>query len=76
MVGVPIGRRTRWYFYTYWLSYVAGAIVVFMVIQELFQSSMDPFPGLKWLGTISFRWVACLSFVAASAALLTPGGKG
>jgi hypothetical protein len=42
----------------------------------MFQSSMDPFPGLKWLGTISFRWVACISFVAASAALLTPGGKG
>jgi hypothetical protein len=66
----------NWYFYTYWLSYVAGAVVVFLVIQEMFQSSMDPFPGLKWLGTISFRWVACISFVAASAALLTPGGKG
>jgi hypothetical protein len=65
-----------WYFYTYWLSYVAGAVVVFLVIQEMFQSSMDPFPGLKWLGTISFRWVACISFVAASAALLTPGGRG
>ncbi len=64
------------YFYTYWCSYVAGAIVVFLVIQELFQSSMDPFPGLKWLGTISFRWVACISFVATSAALLTPGDKG
>jgi hypothetical protein len=64
------------YFYTYWCSYVAGAIVVFLVIQELFQSSMDAFPGLKWLGTISFRWVACISFVATSAALLTPGGKG
>jgi hypothetical protein len=64
------------YFYTYWCSYVAGAIVVFLVIQELFQSSMDPFPGLKWLGTISFRWVACISFVATSAALLAPGGKG
>jgi hypothetical protein len=64
------------YFYTYWCSYVAGAIVVFLVIQEMFQSSMDPFPGLKWLGTISFRWVACISFVATSAALLTPGGKG
>ena len=49
---------------------------MFLVIQEMFQSSMDPFPGLKWLGTISFRWVACISFVAASAALLTPGGKG
>src|ERR1700689_3465339 len=65
-----------WYFYAYWLTYVAGAVVVFLVIQEMFQSSMDPFPGLKWLGTISFRWVACISFVAASAALLTPGGKG
>ncbi|MEA3005795.1 MAG: hypothetical protein QOI94_1064 [Acidobacteriaceae bacterium] len=64
------------YFYTYWCSYVASAIVVFLVIQELFQSSMDPFPGLKWLGTISFRWVACISFVATSAALLAPGGKG
>ncbi len=64
------------YFYGYWLSYVAGAVVVFLVIQEMFRSSMDPFPGLKWLGTISFRWVACISFVAASAALLTPGGKG
>jgi hypothetical protein len=64
------------YFYTYWCSYVAGAIVVFLVIQEMFQSSMDPFPGLKWLGTISFRWVACISFVATSAALLTPGGRG
>ncbi len=65
-----------WYFYTYWLTYVAGAVVVFLVIQEMFQSSMDPFPGLKWLGTISFRWVACISFVAAAAALLTPGSKG
>ena len=65
-----------WYFYTYWLTYVAGAVVVFLVIQEMFKLSMDPFPGLKWLGTISFRWVACISFVAAGAALLTPGTKG
>ena len=75
---VPVSVATAYsmYFYTYWLSYVAGAVVVFLVIQEMFRSSMDPFPGLKWLGTISFRWVACISFVAASAALLTPGGKG
>ncbi|MGC2400886.1 MAG: hypothetical protein WA510_13930 [Acidobacteriaceae bacterium] len=64
-----------WYFYTYWVSYVAGAVIVFLVIQEMFQASMDPFPGLKWLGTITFRWVACISFVAAVAALFTPGVK-
>ena len=75
---IAISEKTAyaWYFYTYWLTYVAGAVVVFLVIQEMFKLSMDPFPGLKWLGTISFRWVACISFVAAGAALLTPGGKG
>jgi hypothetical protein len=75
-VDVDQATAYSWYFYSYWLSYVAGAIVVFMVIEELFRCCMDPFPGLKWLGTISFRWVACISFVAAAAALLTPGGKG
>ena len=75
-VTIDSATAYAWYFYTYWASYVAGAVVVFLVIQELFQFSMEPFPGLKWLGTISFRWVACISFVAASAALLTPGGKG
>jgi hypothetical protein len=75
---IEISQKTAyaWYFYTYWLTYVAGAVVVFLVIQEMFKLSMDPFPGLKWLGTISFRWVACISFVAAGAALLTPGTKG
>jgi len=75
---MTVSERTAyaWYFYSYWLTYVAGAVIVFLVIQEMFQASMDPFPGLKWLGTIAFRWVACISFVAAVAALLTPGVKG
>jgi hypothetical protein len=75
---LPVGEKQAyaWYFYSYWSSYVAGAVIVFLAVQEMFQSSMDPFPGLKWLGTISFRWVACISFVAAAAALLTPGSKG
>src|SRR5580698_7203684 len=75
---VTIDNATAYalYFYTYWASYIAGAAIVFLVIQELFQSAMEPFPGLKWLGIISFRWVACISFVAALAAMLTPGGKG
>jgi hypothetical protein len=75
---VTIDNATAYalYFYTYWASYIAGAAIVFLVIQELFKSAMEPFPGLKWLGIISFRWVACISFVAALAAMLTPGGKG
>jgi hypothetical protein len=75
-LGVNGATAYAWYFYTYWITYVAGAVVVFFVIQEMFQSSMAPFPGLKWLGTISFRWVACISFVAASATFFGPGEKG
>jgi hypothetical protein len=75
-VTIDNASAYAFYFYTYWASYIAGAVVVFLVIQELFQFAMEPFPGLKWLGTISFRWVAGISFVAAMAAMLTPGGKG
>ena len=71
LTGISERHAYSWYFYSYWLSYIAGAILIFLVIQELFRSSMEPFPGLKWLGTVSFRWVACISFVAASAALTT-----
>ena len=52
LTGMTEKAAYAWYFYGYWFSYVAGAVVVFLVIQEMFQSSMDPFPGLKWLGTI------------------------
>jgi hypothetical protein len=76
VVPISVQAAYAWYFYTYWLSYVAGAVIVLLVIQEMFQSSMDPFPGLRWLGTITFRWVACISFVAASAVMFTPGAKG
>jgi hypothetical protein len=61
-----------WYFYTYWSLYLAGAIAIFFVILELFNFALEPLPGLKRLGSIAFRWVACLSFVAASAGALTP----
>jgi hypothetical protein len=39
-VAISEKAAYAWYFYAYWLSYIAGAIVVFVVIQEMFQSSM------------------------------------
>ena len=64
------------YFYGYWLLYIAGAIAVFFVILELFKSALEPLPGLKRLGLIAFRWVACVSSIAAAAAVIIPGAKG
>lgn len=73
-----IPRKTAylWYFLTYWSAYLVGAIVIFCVMQELFRNAMEPLPGLKRLGSIVFRWVACASLVAAFAALLAPNVSG
>ncbi|HEV2273555.1 MAG TPA: hypothetical protein VGR96_05280 [Acidobacteriaceae bacterium] len=65
----------RWYFYSYWTLYIAGAVIVFFVILELFNYALEPLPGLKRLGLIAFRWVACVSCVAAAASFVEPGGK-
>ncbi len=64
-----------WYFYTYWPSYVAGTVVIFLVILRLFTFALEPLPGLKRLGLIAFRWVACVSCVAAIGAAIVPGVK-
>jgi hypothetical protein len=70
-----VSKKTAYtlYFYTYWPLYLAGAIAIFFVILELFKFALEPLPGLKRLGLIAFRWVACVSCVAATAAVVVPG---
>ncbi len=65
-----------WYFYTYWPLYIAGTIVIFFLILHLFKLALEPLPGLRRLGLIAFRWVACVSCVAATASAVIPGVKG
>jgi hypothetical protein len=65
----------QWYFYTYWSFYIAGTIAVFFIILELFKFALEPLPGLKRLGLIAFRWVACVSCVAALASAAVPEVK-
>jgi hypothetical protein len=66
----------EWYFYAYWCLYIAGAISIFFVILELFKFALEPLPGLKRLGLVAFRWVACVSCVAALAVVIVPGARG
>lgn len=75
---LPISKPAEYacYFYTYWAFYLASAIAIFFVIQEMFKFALNPLPGLRWLGGIAFRWVACISFVGAISGVLAPGGKG
>jgi hypothetical protein len=69
-------RAYELYFYTYWPLYIASAISIFFVILELFKFALEPLPGLKRLGLVAFRWVACVSCVAALAVVITPGASG
>ncbi len=64
-----------WYFYTYWPLYIAGTVAIFFVILRLFKYALEPLPGLRRLGLIAFRWVACVSCVAAIGASVVPGVK-
>ena len=60
------------YFYTYWISYVACAVSIFFVIQEVFKHVMEPVPGLRRLGLLAFRWVSVVSVLIVIGAIALP----
>jgi hypothetical protein len=53
------------YFYSYWITYIACAVSIFFVIQEVFKHVMEPVPGLRRLGLLIFRWVSIVSVMIA-----------
>jgi hypothetical protein len=67
-----IGERaqTLAYIYTYWAAYIAGAVAIFLAVQEIFNELMSPVPGLQRLGIIAFRWVSIASVVISIGAAL------
>jgi hypothetical protein len=54
-----------YYFYCYWIMYIASAVLLFFVCMEVFHSVLAPFTGLLHLGTIVFRWVALVSILVS-----------
>jgi len=61
------------YFYGYWLAYVASAVAIFFVIQEIFKRVMEPVPGLRRLGLLAFRWISVVSIIVSIGAVALPG---
>lgn len=64
--------RYEIYFYTFWIAYVACAISIFFVLQEIFKQVMEPVPGLRRLGLLIFRWVSIVSVVVSVGAIALP----
>ncbi len=51
------------YFYTYWLTYLISAVLIFLVLREIYSELMRPLPEIRRLGMIAFRWVMIISGV-------------
>ena|SRR5215470_12533595 len=59
------------YFYTHWITYLAGCIALFFALQALFVNMMAPLPGLSHLGLAGFRWAAVVSLVLSLSSIVT-----
>ncbi|HKO14505.1 MAG TPA: hypothetical protein VJV22_21235 [Acidobacteriaceae bacterium] len=73
--GSPPQCGTPWYtayFFGYWIAYIAAAVAIFFVVQEVFNKVMEPVPGLRRLGLLAFRWVSIVSVVVAFGAVTLP----
>ncbi len=69
-----ISERTQTvaYIYGYWSAYIACAVAIYFVVQEIFNQLMSPVAGLRRLGLIAFRWVGVASVVISLGAVLVP----
>jgi hypothetical protein len=53
------------YFYVYWISAAISLAIGFKVIHEIFLDVLRPYPNLKDLGTLLFKWAALVMFLVA-----------
>ncbi len=67
-------RRYIAYFGVYWLTFFAGAVAIYYVMQQIFQQSLSPLPGLRRLGLVVFRWIALATLVFAIGSSVLPMG--
>ena|SRR3984885_13685988 len=53
------------YFYAYWISAAVSLAIGFKVIHEIFLDVLRPYPNLKDLGTLLFKWAALVMLLVA-----------
>ena len=72
---VPIAETTQCYlyFYAFWTLYLVGAVMIFLVIREVYSVLMEPVPQLRKLGMTIFRWVLVISAMIAAVIVFSAG---
>jgi len=53
------------YFYAYWICAAISLAIGFKVIHEIFLDVVRPYPNLKDLGNLLFKWAAVVMFLVA-----------
>lgn len=55
----------EWFFWVYWLGAVLDSILGFKVIHEVFLDVFRPYPTLKDLGTVLFKWAGVVMLMVS-----------
>jgi len=72
LIGNHIAYVT--YYYVYWLGYLVGAAMAFLVIQAIFGHIIEPFPALQRIGLVGFRWATATAVLIAVTLAIFPVG--
>ncbi len=73
-LGMVVATRYAIYKYTYWVTYVAMAILICLIIQQLFVEALSSLPGLRRVGLVLFRWITLVSSLMILAFSVFPSG--
>ena len=63
--GVHYIFLSRTYFFSFFVTYLAAAVLLFFVCIEVFRSALAPFPGIARLAIVIFRWAAIVSVIVS-----------
>lgn len=55
----------RTYFFTFFVTYLAAAVLLFFICIEVFRSALAHFPGIARLAIVIFRWAAVVSIIVS-----------
>jgi len=53
------------YYFGFFATYVASAVLLFLICIEVFRAALSPFPGITKLAIVIFRWAAVVSVIVS-----------
>ncbi len=71
-LDLPISFSYQTLFFCGWATQMAELCLLVVIIYGLFSEAMRPFPGLKRIGKVVFKWVGMVSLLVAFALSVGP----